>query len=224
MAQPPSPHSRRASNEPWYAELEQLVQRYEQGDIGDDEFSSEKQRILHQSRSEGAQLEDLQVVVAVYDGEPEARAVYNSLLRMKHSDLGHVVDALGLRRDAAGVIQITEYDGPSPRTGLKHGALIDALAGLSFPLTTFAGMDTGAAGALINYLTELGFDDRELRVLGSTLKAGQSAIYMVAQTRWDGELASCLRFAASISTYPLPEEIVALLTASTDDERTDTGP
>ena len=86
-----------------------------------------------------------------------------------------------------------------------------------FRPTIFTGPAAGtAAGALISYLTDRGFDDRDLRALGHALKPGQSAICAVSQTRRASQAVSYLHSAASFSTYPLPGEIVTLVTATID--------
>jgi uncharacterized membrane protein len=224
MAQPPWSTSLHASDDPWYAELEQLVQRYEHGEISDDQFSVEKQRILQQSRRGRAQPEQLQIVTAVYDNEREARAVYNSLIRQQGDDTGHVIDAAVLRRDAAGAVHISDYQEVSPGTGEKRGAMIGVLVGLIFaPTLVFDAPRGAAATALSNYLTDRGFDDRELRALGVSLQPGQSAIFAVSQTRWAAQVASHLHASKRLATYPLPGEIVTLVTATVDDERPSTG-
>src|SRR5687768_17049466 len=66
MAQPPWSTSRHAPDDSWYAELEQLAQRYEHGEISDDQFTKEKQRILQQSRHGRSKPAQLQIVAAVY--------------------------------------------------------------------------------------------------------------------------------------------------------------
>jgi uncharacterized membrane protein len=226
MAQPPWSTSLHASDDSWYAELEQLVQRYEHGEISDDQFTMEKQRILQQSRrrrSQPSQPEKLQIVTAVYDDEREARAVYHALIRLQDDDKGYVVDAAVLRRDAAGSVHIAEHEELTPARGAKRGALIGVLVGLIFPPARVVGASSGAAAsALISYLTERGFDDRELRALGVPLQTGQSAIFVVSPTRLTTQLAEYLHSSISMSTYPLPGEIVTLVTATVEEDRPNT--
>jgi uncharacterized membrane protein len=226
MAQPPRSTSLHASDDAWYAELEQLVQRYEHGEISDDQFTMEKQRILQQSRrrrSQPSQPEKLLIVTAVYDDEREARSIYRTLIGLQDDDKGHVVDAAVLRRDAAGSVHITEHEELTPVAGAKRGALLGVLVGLIFPPTRVTGASSGAAAnALISYLTERGFDDRELRALGVPLQTGQSAIFVVSSTRLATQLSEYLHSSSSTATYPLPGEIVTLVTATVDDDRPST--
>jgi uncharacterized membrane protein len=218
MAQLPRSSSRRVSDDTWYAELEQLVQRHEQGEISDEQFASAKQRILRQSRHGRGRPEQLQVVTAVYDDEHEARAIYGTLRALQRDGLGKIVDAAVLRRDASGAVHLTEYDELAPRGGAAPGELIATLAGLVFPPTMVFGAAAGAAASvLLSHLSDLGFDDRELRALGGALKPGQSAIFAVAQTRWSGELAGYLGAPKSFSTYALPRELVTLVSPSVGD-------
>ena len=199
------------------------MQRYEHGEISDDQFTMEKQRILQQSRRRRSQPEKLQIVTAIYDDEREARSVYHSLIRLQDKDNGQIVDAAVLRRDAAGSVHITEHEELAPAAGEKHGALIGVLMGLIFPPTRVVGESgSAAASTLISYLTERGFDDRELRALGVPLQTGQSAIFVVSPTRLATRLTEYLHSSSRMSTYPVPGEIVSLVTASVEEERPNT--
>ncbi|HEX5165259.1 MAG TPA: DUF1269 domain-containing protein [Thermomicrobiales bacterium] len=216
MAQPPWSTSRHASDDPWYAELEQLVQRYEHGEINDEQFAQEKQRILRRSRAMRARQDQLQIVTAVYDDEQEARAAHDALLQLHIDEVGYIVDAAVLRRDAGGAVGVVQYSERSSGSMAKRSALISVLTELIFPPAGVGGTAGSVAGALVSYLTNRGFDDRDLRALGSSLRPGQSAILVVAQTRRAGQLAGSLHSAASFSSYPLPGEIVTLVNASVD--------
>ncbi len=221
MAQPPWSTSLHASDDSWYAELERLVQQHEQGEISDEQFNIEKRRILQQSRRGRSQPVQLQIVTAVYESEREARSTFDTLMRTQDDEVGHVVDAALLRRDAAGAVHITEHEDVSPGVGAKRGALIDVLVGLIFPPSLIAGAPKEpAASALISYLTDHGFDDRELRALGVPLQPGQSAIFVIAHGRWSAHLAGHLHSSKSLATYPLPNEILTLVTASVNEHPT----
>jgi uncharacterized membrane protein len=220
MANPPRSTSHHASEDSWYAELEQLVQRYEHGELSDDEFSMEKQRILRQSRRRRAEPAQLQVVTAIYDDEREANSVYDRLIRLHEDELRQIVDAAVLWRDSTGTVHIAEDDERSPTTGAKRGAVIGVLAGLMFPPTRVVGAATGAAaGALVSYLIDRGFDDRELRAMGVSLQSGQAAIFALAQARWASQLAGYLHSSIRLASYTLPGEIVMLVTASVEGGR-----
>jgi len=216
MAQPPWSTSRHASDDSWYTKLEQLVEQHELGEISDDQFAREKQRILRQSRHGRAQQHQLQIVIAVFDDEHETRLAFDALLQFQDDDHSYVIDASVLRRDAEGVVHLVQPLDQSSSSRANQGALIGVLAELMFPPAVVGESAGASAGALIGYLTDRGFDDHDLRVLGSALRPGQSAIFAVVQTRRAAQLASSLHAASSFSSYPLPGEIVTLVNATVD--------
>ena len=126
------------------------------------------------------------LIVVAFDQPDTADRVLHELTAMGKEQLIQLEDACVVIRPPEGEIQLKQMV-PLTRVGAlsggSSGALWGALVGLLFlnPLAGLAiGAGVGAAtGALAGQLSDYGIDDDFIRRLGSTIKPGSSALFLL---------------------------------------------
>lgn len=180
MTQQPSDPERDTPGTDWYRELEHLALRHEMGEVSDDEFAREKGRILREVHRPHLGASPLQLIVATYASETDARIAFDQLGTPNQDVAAGVVDAAVLARERSGVVRVVAY-GPSTtsRRG-EHPPAIDTIAGVMFPPSLVRGVEPGPPrDSSIDALRGWQADAYELRAMGNRVTPGEAAIIAV---------------------------------------------
>lgn len=129
-----------------------------------------------------------ELVCIAFDGQDTADKVLNELRALRTEHLVELEDACVVTRDADGEVhlkQAVNLVSSGAVSGGLGGALWGSLIGLLF-LNPLAGMVVGAGigagtGALAGSLVDYGISDDFIRKLGSTIKPGGSALFVLAR-------------------------------------------
>lgn len=128
------------------------------------------------------------LICIAFDERDTADTVLNELRAMRSEHLVELEDACVVVRDEDGKVhmkQAINLVGSGAVSGGLGGAIWGALIGLLF-LNPLAGMVLGAglgagAGALSGALVDYGINDDFIRKLGSTIKPGGSALFVLVR-------------------------------------------
>jgi uncharacterized membrane protein len=123
------------------------------------------------------------LIAVAFDDEFKAERVRLDLLQMQHEHLVDLEEAAVLIHKKNGKVKlhhVTHFTVPVALGGGFVGCLIGLM--VLNPAVAFVGMVTGAGlGAAIGSLKEVGIEEKFMEELGSHLKPGTSALFIVAK-------------------------------------------
>ena len=164
--------------------LRRLVERYELGELSDEDFTERKQQILR----DGAIPEDIgsaqiDLIVATYDDVAVIDPVLNSLRTPREPQWPWIIDIALLRSHGSGAIRIGVI--PKMTRPLATGSIsiISGICGLLFPLSSLVPQHAGTPVAM-SFGSFAPPDDElsDLRSIGSRLANGTTSIVVVCWT------------------------------------------
>jgi uncharacterized membrane protein len=123
------------------------------------------------------------LIVVSFDDELKAEQVRVDLLRMGHKNLVDIEEAVALVRTKKGKVRL-HHEPHFTLPGVLGGGFLGTLVGLMLfnPAVALVGMVSGAAlGAVSGATEEIGIDDEFMKELGSHLKPGSSALFILAK-------------------------------------------
>ncbi len=120
------------------------------------------------------------LIVLTFDGEAQALAVRDRLIKLQQQQVISLEDAAVVVRRSDGTVkvrQITNLSGAGALGGAFWGALIGFL--VSMP---WVGLAVGAAtGALAGKFSDMGVDDQFIKEIGDHLAPGQAALFLYVE-------------------------------------------
>ena len=123
------------------------------------------------------------LIAVAFDNEFKAERVRLDLLQMQHEHLVDLEEAAALIHKKDGNVKlhhVTHFTVPVALGGGFVGCLIGLM--VLNPALAFLGIVTGAGlGAVIGSLKEVGIEEKFMEDLGSHLKPGTSALFIVAK-------------------------------------------
>lgn len=119
-----------------------------------------------------------ELVVVAFDNATEADALMDKLAKLEKQHLVSLDDAAVVVRKADGKVKVKQAQS-LVGAGAVGGAFWGMLIGLLF-LAPWLGMAIGAlSGALGGKLSDVGIDDEFIKEVGSTIKPGHSAAFLL---------------------------------------------
>jgi len=127
----------------------------------------------------------VQLIVAAFQNEDEAKEALKALKQAKKEGLIKIDDAAVLRKDEKGKIHIKE----THDMGGGKGAVLGGVGGATVGLIAGAALAGPAVvgtliGGLVAKLRDSGFSNERLETLGESLEPGTSAIVAVVEHEW----------------------------------------
>src|SRR5215471_16437946 len=124
----------------------------------------------------------IQVFIAVYDGEFQAKQALKDFQSMHREGSIDLIDAAVIVHTAEGKVKFEETADPSGKKWAKRGAVAGGLVGLIFPPTIIASAIVGGgAGGIWGKIRDKGFKDDDLKAIGEEMEPGTSAIIAIAE-------------------------------------------
>jgi uncharacterized membrane protein len=125
--------------------------------------------------------EPTQFIIALFQDEEAARTAYLGLQDAQaEKELAGMREAAVIRKDIEDKVHIWEDQDLSGSEGAMFGGVVGALAGLILgPGAIITGVAGAVIGGLIGKLEDTGFDNKSLKALARSLKAGSSALLVV---------------------------------------------
>lgn len=118
------------------------------------------------------------LVVIVFDDETTAFDMRTALIKMQKEYLIDMEDAVVVTKNQAGKVQLHQAVNLTA-AGAVGGGFWGTLIGLIF-LNPLLGAAVGAgAGALSGMLSDIGVSDKEMKEIASSLKPGNSALFVL---------------------------------------------
>jgi uncharacterized membrane protein len=156
----------------------------------------------------------IQIVVAAFQDENQAAAVYQQLKQARKDGTIVIQNAAVLRKDTEGKLHIKDVYDMGGGKGAAIGGVLGGVLGLIAGPVGWAALGGAVAGGLIAKHADGGFSDARLRKLGEGLKPGSSAIVAVVEHVWVEEVQAALAEAgADYVTEQLSADIAAQLAA-----------
>ncbi len=135
----------------------------------------------------------VQLIVAAFQNEDEAKEALKALKQAKKEGLIKIDDAAVLRKDEKGKIHIKEtHDmggGKGAVLGGVGGAMVGLIAGAALAGPAVVGT---LIGGLVAKLRDSGFSNERLETLGESLEPGTSAIVAVVEHEWMAKVEEAL--------------------------------
>jgi uncharacterized membrane protein len=123
------------------------------------------------------------LIAVAFDGEFKAEQVRLDLLQMQHKHLVDLEEAAVVVHNKDGKVKLhhaTHFTIPVAMGGGFVGSLVGLI--LINPALALFGLVTGTGlGAVIGSLKEIGIDEKFMKDLGSHLRPGTSALFIVAK-------------------------------------------
>jgi uncharacterized membrane protein len=159
--------------------------------------------------------EPIEVFVAVYPTEDEAKATLADFRTMEKDGAIRLIDGAVMVKGLDGTVKVTETGELTPGKGAKSGAIVGVVLGVIFPPSILVtGALGAAAGGLIGKLTDTGlFDNTELKEVAEDLDPGSSAIVVVAEACWITQLEKAAKGYDKLATHALDADVAADLLA-----------
>ena len=157
----------------------------------------------------------VQLIVAAFQNEGEAKEALKALKEAKKEGLIKIESAAVLRKDEKGKIHIKEtHDmggGKGAALGGVGGAAVGLIAGAALAGPVVVGT---LIGGLVAKLRDTGFANERLETLGESLQPGTSAIVAVVEHEWVAKVEEALaEVEADLITAELSADIAGQLEA-----------
>jgi uncharacterized membrane protein len=165
------------------------------------------------------------LIAVAFDDEFKAERVRLDLLQMQHEHLVDLEEAAVLVHKKNGKVKlhhVTHFTVPVALGGGFVGCLIGLM--VLNPAVAFVGMVTGAGlGAAIGSLKEVGIEEKFMEELGSHLKPGTSALFIVAKkAKPEAILEELKKFGGKVLQTSLKHNDEDKLRAALDAAKSDT--
>jgi uncharacterized membrane protein len=161
----------------------------------------------------------IQVFVAVFGNESEAKEALGDFQAMRKDDSIDLIDAAVIVRGADGKVKFEETIDPSGKKWAKRGAIAGGLVGLIFPPSLIGTAIVGAAGGgLWGKVRDKGFKDEDLKAIGESMDPGTSAIIAVAEDHVAEQLARGLEGYERIARHAVSAEAALQIMEAGDEE------
>jgi uncharacterized membrane protein len=158
--------------------------------------------------------DQIQVFVAYFDNETEAKEALNDFKAMKKQGSIDLIDAAVIVRSADGKVKYEETVDPDGKTWGKRGAIAGGLVGLIFPPTLLVSAAVGGgAGAIWGKVRAKGIKDDDLKEIGESMDPGTSAIIAIAQDRVVDQLQAGLEGYERLARHALSAEAAVAISA-----------
>src|SRR5215471_3781712 len=165
----------------------------------------------------------IQVFIAVYDGEFQAKQALKDFQSMHREGSIDLIDAAVIVHTAEGKVKFEETADPSGKKWAKRGAVAGGLVGLIFPPSIIASAVVGGgAGGIWGKIRDKGFKDEDLRAIGDNLPPGSSAFIAVAEDQVIPQLERGLQGYNKIAKHAVSAEGAAVIVADVQDASEDT--
>jgi len=156
----------------------------------------------------------VQVFVATFDNETEAKESLEDFKEMEKQGSIKVIDAAVVVRGADGKVRTEETGDPSTKRWTGRGAIAGGLVGLIFPPSLIVSAAVGGgAGAIWGKVRDKGFKDEDLKEIGDSMEPGTSAIIAIAEDHVIEQLENGLEGYAKIARHAVSAEAAAELIA-----------
>jgi uncharacterized membrane protein len=160
---------------------------------------------------------NLQVFIAVFDNEYEAKEALKDFKQMEKDHSIDLVDGAVIVRDAEGKVKFEETADPSAKKWAGRGAIAGGLVGLIFPPSLIAtAVVGGGAGAIWGKIRDKGFKDEDLKEIGEQMDPGSSAIIAVAEDHVLDQLEVGLSGYERIARHALSSEAALAISAEAE--------
>lgn len=164
--------------------LRQLVERYELGELSDEDFTERKQKILRDGAiPENGRSAQIDLIVATCTDVAAIGAVLNALRSPRQRQWPRIIDVAILRKQGSGTIRIGVI--PEMTRPLAAGSIsiISAICGLLFPLNSLLPQHAGTPLAA-SFGSFAPPDDElsDLRSIGRLLPNETTSIVLVCWT------------------------------------------
>lgn len=163
-----------------------------------------------------------ELILVIYEDEHKAVEVLHALKDFQHEGRVRLFNAAILEKDHAGKTHIHETQDVSTGKGALFGAIVGGLIGLiGGPGGAIVGAAAGAAtGGVTADRLDMGFSDDFLRQLKSSLKPGNSALFVLLELEWvERTLAALKPFGGKLLRNALKSDLAARMAG----EAADTG-
>ena len=157
----------------------------------------------------------VQLIVAAFQDEKSADEALKQLKQAKRDKLIGIVDAAVLRKDAKGKLHIKETADMGGGKGAAIGGVAGAAIGLIAGPALLVPVAVGALiGGLAAKLSDSGFPQQRLKMIGEGMQPGSSAIVAVVEHKWVAEVQGAMAEAgADAVTEAVSADIAAQLEA-----------
>ncbi len=165
-----------------------------------------------------AQVQDLYLFMAVFDGEDTATPVAKAIATAAREEKVHVDGLAAVHRDEHGHVHLHEIGDITGSQGAVRGAAVGAVLGLIFPPSILGTAILGSAvGAVVAKFHDKGFSTGDLHAVGESLDKGQSAVLFVGDDSAEVDLATELKDASKVSKEPAPADLPDKIAAADSD-------
>jgi uncharacterized membrane protein len=212
-----NPHTR-------YERLRRLVDRYELGELSDDDFKRLKQQILlGHATAENTAEPQVCLLLAVFAGAAGIDASLEAIRSLSRARRARIVDAATISKYTSGSVHIRAISDLTKTPAVGDVSIVGAICGLLFPPEALHVEHFGSSLAMS--LGVLSWDPthgQDLRVLGQSVHPGSSAVLIVCWPSVVNKLTSALRGFESVTHLPLrgplADMIVAIIADTQDSE------
>jgi uncharacterized membrane protein len=159
----------------------------------------------------------VEILVAGFHSERGADDAIESLKKAKWDGLNGVQNAAVLRRDRNDKLHIKETGDMSGGKGALIGGVVGGVVGLLAGPIGWAAIGGATIGGLAAKLRDSGFNDEQLKQMGTELTPGTSAIIAVIEQTWVRDAEQMLaQQGANVATQELGQEIGVELASNHD--------
>lgn len=156
----------------------------------------------------------VQIVVAAFPNETEAKAVYKDLKQSQKDGLIRIENAAVLTKNTDGKLHVKDIHDMSGGKGAVIGGVLGAGLGLLAGPVGWMALGGAVVGGVMAKHADGGFNDARLAKLGEGLTPGSSAIVAVVEHTWVDDVEAALAEAgADAITAEISADIAARLAA-----------
>jgi uncharacterized membrane protein len=117
------------------------------------------------------------MIAAVYQDEEHGKTMLDTLEQMQKAHEIELVDAVMLKKQADGKLNVVETRELTGKEGARRGAIAGAVLAVIFPPSLIASAVVGgAAGAAWGKLRDTGIKSKSIEELGTSLETGKAAV------------------------------------------------
>lgn len=155
-----------------------------------------------------AEVQDLYLFMAVFDGEDAATPVAKAIAGAAKEDKVHIDGLAAVHRDQHGRVHLHEIGDITGSQGAVRGAAVGAVLGLIFPPSILGtAILGGVVGAVVAKFHDKGFSTGDLHAVGESLGKGQSAVLFVGDDSAEVSLSDELKEASKVDKQPAPADL-----------------
>jgi uncharacterized membrane protein len=158
--------------------LRRLVERYERGELSDEDFKQLKQVVLHRgSAASGSEPGTFELLLASYSDPPRLRVAIAALRKNRQAG---IIDGVLVAREPAGKTHVRAISELSRRVSIGQTSIAAAVCGLLFPGGALVASSGDAAlAASCDAFASRGTRSPEMLAFGTGLAPGSSAIAVI---------------------------------------------